>query len=267
MVLYVLLHPLKLLPALLPVTPHIRCRVLRSAGIADISEAPGAIQAAVPAPVCGHEPNHSAFLVDVPSCRLLPLPPTRLQGGARWPLAASPEKLKWKKDGQLSFPACGQKCSVIFDSVVRIESTAASLPGEPKTKLPLGLCHQEEKNTCSALPLPTCGDSPPAQRPLRTAVPVSKQTHPWRQLFSSRMMMAEEQKAHPHRPKCTRRVQEIFQAQQRGGQCSTFLPSTAPQKGRRGVPGHLSAQPVPGGQGLGSWLSEPAIPAAGCVLC
>lgn len=97
MILYVLLHPLKLLPALLPVTPHTRCRVLRSAGIADISEAPGAIQAAVPAPVCGHEPNHSAFLVDVPSCRLPPLPPTRLQGGARWPLAASPKKHKWKK--------------------------------------------------------------------------------------------------------------------------------------------------------------------------
>lgn len=189
----------------------------------------------------------------------------RVGQGGHWQLLQ--RNISGKKDGQLSFPACGQKCSVIFDSVVRIESTAASLPGEPKTKLPLGLCHLEEKNTCSALPLPTCRDSPPAQRPFRTAVPVLKQTHPWRQLFSSRMMMAEEQKAHPDPPKCTRRVQEIFQAQQRGGQCSTFLPSTAPQKGRRGVPGHLSAQPVPGGQGLGSWLSEPAIPAAGCVLC
>lgn len=90
----------------------------------------------------------------------------RVGQGGHWQLLQ--RNLSRKKDWQLSFPACGQKCSVIFDSVVCIERTAASLPGEPK--LPLGLCHLEQKNTCSALPLPTCRDSPPAPRPLHTAI-------------------------------------------------------------------------------------------------
>lgn len=91
----------------------------------------------------------------------------RVGQGGHWQLLQ--RNLSGKKDWQLSFPACGQKCSVIFYSVVWTERTAASLPGEPDTKVPLGLCHLEGKNTCSALPLPTCRESPPAWRELHTA--------------------------------------------------------------------------------------------------
>lgn len=115
----------------------------------------------------GHEPNHSAFSVMFPPagyphsrphvCRVG-------QGGHRQPFQRN---LSGKKDRQLSFPAYGQKCTVIFDSVLWIARSAVSLPEEPKTKLPLGLCHLEEKNTCSALPLPACRDSPPASETAR----------------------------------------------------------------------------------------------------
>lgn len=178
--------------------------------------------------MCGQEPNHSAFLVMFPPAGYPHSCPHvgRVGQGGHWqPLRRNSSG---KKDWQLAFPAYGQKCSVIFDSVRWIQRTAASLPGEPKTKLPLGLCHLEEKNTCSALPLPMCRDSPTAWRPLCTAVPLLKQTHPWRQQFSSQMMIVEEQKAHPRRLKCTRRVQKNFQAQKRGARGALFLPSAAP---------------------------------------
>lgn len=85
--------------------------------------------------------------------------------------------LSQKKKRQPSFPASGQKCSAIFDSVLWVEGTVVFLSGQPQPKSPLGLCHLEEKNTCSVLPLPMRGDSPPAletgpQAPLGTAVPL-----------------------------------------------------------------------------------------------
>lgn len=128
---------------------------------------------------------------------------------------------------QLSFPASVQKRSAIFDRVLWVDGTAVFLPGRPRPKLPLGLCHLEEKNTCSVLPLPTGRDSLPASETARggptpySCSPVFKQTHPRRQLFSSQMKIAEQQKAHPDQLQSARRVQDIFQAQERGHR-STF---------------------------------------------
>lgn len=183
----------------------------------------------------GHEPNHSAFSVMFPPAGYPHSRPhvCRVGQGGHW--QPFQRNLSGKKDRRLSFPAYGQKCTVIFDSVLWIARSAVSLPEEPKTKLPLGLCHLEEKNTCSALPLPACRDSPQHQRPLGTAVPLLQHTHPWRQLCSSQMMIAEEQKAHPDRPKCTRRVQEIFQVQERGGHCSTFSSLYCSPQGQEAV--------------------------------
>lgn len=152
---------------------------------------------------------------------------------------------------------------MIFDSVLWIQRIAASLPGEPKTKLPLGLCHLEEKNTCSAFPLPTCRGSPTSWKPLCTAVPLLKLTHAWRQKFSSQMMIAEEQKAHPGRPKYTRRVQEIFQVQKR----STFSSLCCSPRGQERC-ARAPLSPACPMQGiLGSRLSAASNPSGGVRPC
>lgn len=98
--------------------------------------------------------------------------------------------------------------------------------------------------------------------------PVLKQTHPWRQLFSSQMMIAEQQKAHPGKPKRVRWVRDIFQGQERGHRSTFSSLPCSPQgqeaaRGQARQPGHFSAQPAPWGQLLGSWLSAAGNPSGG----
>lgn len=100
---------------------------------------------------------------------------------------------------------------------------------------------------------------------LRTAVPIFKQTHPWRQLFSSQTMIAVQQKAHPDQPQCARRVQHIFQAQERG-HCSSFSSLCCSPQGQEAVQGQARSARTPlgpaspTGQVLGSWLSAAGTP-------
>lgn len=154
------------------------------------------------------------------------------------------------------FSLWSETLSNFFDSVLWGEGAAVFLPEQPRPKLPLGLCHLEEGKKKHVLCPPSphvwgwpasIGDWPAGPAPYSCS-PILKQTHSRRQLFSSQMMIAEQQKAQPEQLESTKRVRDIFQMQARG-HCSTSSSLWCSLQGQETWPGQVRCTRAPFGPG------------------
>lgn len=115
---------------------------------------------------------------------------------------------------------------------------------------------------CSVLPLPRHGDCLATRRPCSVQLfPCFKtDPHPWRQLFSSQMMIAEQQKAHPEQPASATRVRDVFQKQRRG-HCSTFPSLCCSLQRHQAARGRVSCARTPFGPAGPTGASFQQLPA------
>lgn len=121
---------------------------------------------------------------------------------------------------------------------------------------------------------PHMQDSPPASRPLHTASSSRSKADP---SMEAAILQPDDDGRGAESSSRPTQVHKMgardLPGAGKGGNAALFLPSTAPHKGRkqcegrRGVPGHLSAQPVPGRLVLGSWLSAASNPSGGVRPC
>lgn len=117
------------------------------------------------------------------------------------------------------------------------ELYAVWLPGWPRPKSPLGLCHLEEKNACSVLPL-----AKPDGRPRSIQLFPCFKADP--SLGAAVLQPNDNSRAAESSPESARRVQDIFQAQQRGHR-STFSSLCCSPQGHEAMRGQARRARAP----------------------